>query len=169
MICYTDKHRVPFIVDDDDEVGVAYYRWYVGKRGYITTEVGYGRRPGRRAVPLHLFLLGFAPDGLEWDHINRDKFDNRRSNLRAVTHTQNRHNATINRNSQSGVIGVSPTKRGKWLVLITTNHKRRYVGVYDTLVEAKAARKAAEREDGRTTGLDGLESHAQVVGDGISG
>ena len=64
--------------------------------------------PSRLAWQL---VNGPIPDGLEIDHINRVRDDNRISNLRAVTRSLNRIN-TVHRGNRLGVLGVSMHKNG---------------------------------------------------------
>lgn len=87
VVVLTDKHRVPFQVDEGDHEGVSHYAWHIDGAGYPITTCG--KWPTRRPVRLHVFLLGPAPAGLVWDHVNGDKRDNRRANLRAVTNQVN--------------------------------------------------------------------------------
>lgn len=87
-----------------------------------------------------------APAGMVVDHINGNTLDNRRSNLRVVTHKQNlRHRARgANRNNAVGVRGVSWDKeRKKFLAGIRVDGKRLNLGRFDSLDAAVAARSAA--------------------------
>lgn len=93
MIIYTKKHKIAFQIDEDDFEIVSRYTWCIQSKGYIRTAVPVfndeGERCGQRVMLLHNMLMGPAPAGYEWDHWNRDKLDNRRPNLRAVTHSEN--------------------------------------------------------------------------------
>lgn len=145
MIVYTDKWKVPFQIDDDDYEVVRRYTWATGSAGYIVTHVGKGEHC--RLITLHLFLLGPAGDGLEWDHENRDKKDNQRHNLRRVTNTVNTRNRGLMRTNTSGVPGVSWNKRkNKWKAQIKVggpNHV--FLGYFADLEVAAAVRREAER------------------------
>ncbi len=71
-----------------------------------------------KAYPAHrlawLIVYGTMPDGFI-DHINRVRTDNRISNLRLVTHSENMQNRKIQKNNKSGYRGVSwDAKYGKW-------------------------------------------------------
>jgi len=55
-------------------------RWQVGTHGYVTCNKGL----------FHLLVLGKAPKGLEWDHRDGNKLNNRRENLEAVSHSENK-------------------------------------------------------------------------------
>lgn len=143
MQLFTSK-GVAFQIDDDDEFVVSRYSWSIGSNGYPMAHVGKG--PHLRTIYLHQFLLGKAPTGLEWDHENRDPLDNRRSNLRAVTHAFNSRNRSLNQNSTSGVRGVYWAKReGKWRARIGRGAGRHvHLGQFAEKAEAIAARRAAE-------------------------
>lgn len=143
VILYTNKRRVPFQIDAADYRAVSRYRWHIEGNGYPQTTLG--TSVDKRSIYLHAFLMGRAPDGLQWDHINRDKLDNRRRNLRSVTASANQHNKGLSRNNTSGAKGVGwdITKR-KWHACIGIAGRLKNLGRFDTLEEAVAARLAAE-------------------------
>lgn len=74
-------------VNVDDLAGVQAYRWHLHPTGYVTS-IRYARET-KTAGHLHRFLMGTPERGKEVDHINRDRLDNRRSNLRFATRSQN--------------------------------------------------------------------------------
>lgn len=79
------------------------------------------------------------------DHIDRNRLNNRRSNLRLSCRQQNAHNKSVYKTNTSGYPGVKwNPKLQKWQVQITRNKKRTHLGVYDELQEAIRARKVAE-------------------------
>lgn len=79
------------------------------------------------------------------DHINRNTYDNRKQNLRHATPQVNRMNTSVPRNSKTGVLGVRMTENGKrYKAVIKVNNQTINLGVYDTLEEAKKARKEGE-------------------------
>lgn len=97
------------------------------------------------------------PD-FEIDHVNRIRADNRWSNLRKVTKSENQRNAGQRANNTSGVHGVNwKPKRtmtdpnaGRWVARIWNGPRHVYLGAFKTLHEASIARKAAERVLGYT-------------------
>lgn len=139
-----DSHGEGFIVDADDAFAVDRYPWCIDRYGYAATHIG--KWPVRTRLKLHQFLLGVAPKGFQWDHINRDKLDNRRSNLRLVTKTQNMRNRSIRSDNTSGVDGVRGQFLGRWQAHIKVAGRTHYLGTYDSLEEAAAARARAEKE-----------------------
>lgn len=137
---YTAENKIPFIIDAADYDVVSYYSW-TDIHGYISTKIGV--RPNRRNIRLHIFLLGSAPLGLEWDHHNQNSLDNRRSNLRAVTHSINMLNRQLQINNISGFAGISQVGK-KWAARIQLNGKGIWLGRFDTIEEARAVRRKAE-------------------------
>jgi hypothetical protein len=112
-------------------------RFQLHPKGYVHA------RQGR----LHRLVLN-APVGLIVDHINHDKMDNRRPNLRLVTDAQSvRNRKKLRRNSAaaSPYIGVHRNGAG-WIARIVVNGKRRSFGTYPTQIEAAKAYDAAARE-----------------------
>lgn len=82
------------------------------------------------------------------DHINGDRSDNRLSNLRAVSYSENSRNRRLNRNNTTGVCGVKIGPRGGFVAQIRVNGTYKYLGQFETLERAASARKAAEIELG---------------------
>jgi len=103
----------------------------------------------RRIGRLHLshYLLGFEKEsGIEVDHANGDTLDNRKNNLRVVTHQENMMNQRVlPSNNTSGHIGVSWDKKlNKWIAQIKVNQKHIHLGVFYTIEEAIGSRKQGE-------------------------
>lgn len=83
------------LIDDADLPLVSQYRWQYHLRDYA---VGWVKG---KMVYLHRFLMD-APHGIAVDHINGDKLDNTRANLRFATTRQNSQNQSVKANSHSG-------------------------------------------------------------------
>jgi hypothetical protein len=79
------------------------------------------------------------------DHINNNATDNRLENLRYATSSENNHNARIRKDNTSGVKGIS-FECNKYRVRITINNKKKHIGYFKTLEEAKEARKKIANE-----------------------
>jgi len=86
------------------------------------------------------------PEGMVIDHINHDPSDNRISNLRLVTLSENTYNTTQNNvlNPDTSLKGINQTEGNRWKVQIRHGGKTLYLGTYDTLPEAIAARTGGE-------------------------
>jgi HNH endonuclease len=124
-----------FVVDDGDYKKVAKWKWcLVG--GYV-----WGTR---NHISLHQFLLGRAPRGREWDHRDRNKLNNRRSNFRIATRAQNGSNRPLFRNNTSGFRGVT-LYREKWRAQIKVDRKTIRIGDFPSKEEAAMAYDKAAR------------------------
>jgi hypothetical protein len=88
-----------------------------------------------------------AKEGEFVDHINRNKLDNRRENLRIVDKETNQLNSPYARpNSKTGKRGITLTRSGKYRVRLTF-HKITYeLGLYESLNEASKAYQVKKEE-----------------------
>lgn len=135
--------RAYAMVDVVDAKWIGRHRWHYERR-YAVRDVG-GRRQ-KRKIYLHRQILGLVPgDGLEGDHINRDRLNCRRSNLRIVPgKSANRQNLPGQRNTSSSHRGVSFYKRdGTWQAYTRANGRRVHIGYFKTENEAAEAARAA--------------------------
>lgn len=91
---------------------------------------------------------GPIPKGLEIDHENGNKSDNRLSNLRLATHSQNLMNRSgPTSKSKTRVLGVYFNRfHRKWHAQIEKDQKRNHLGYFANLEDAKRARIAAEQK-----------------------
>lgn len=146
----------------DPETGIVLRKKWI-KKGRPISETG--RKPQKFGRTSY-FLLGFNGTCLrahriawmltykEWppeqiDHIDGDGLNNKLSNLRCVSNTQNQRNASRKRTSKSGVNGVYWCKlREKWVSQICIDGKQCYLGAFTRLKHAAAARKEAEKNHG---------------------
>lgn len=85
-------------------------------------------------------IHGWCPP--EVDHQNRNNQDNKEDNLLASTHSKNKLNASIYRNSTTGITGVS-CQNDKWIAYINIDSKRFYLGSFSSKEEAVKARQTA--------------------------
>lgn len=104
-------------------------------------------RIGRMPIASHIIawtlFYGVCPNK-HIDHINGDRKDNRIDNLRLVTSRQNQQNRSIHRSGR--LPGASPMRNGKWQSRIGIKGKTKYLGVFNTAVEAHCAYQEALRE-----------------------
>ena len=93
--------------------------------------------------------MGF-PGEMEIDHVNRNKLDNRRSNLRICTRQQNGKNRSLSSNNKSGYHGVhfaNTEKRVKrWVASTRVDGKKKIIGRYYTVQEAATAYNIAAKK-----------------------
>lgn len=85
------------------------------------------------------FILGPASSGYVWDHIDGDKCNNTRENLRLATRSQNAQNSKLRSDTVSGYKGVSKLPSGKFKARITINKSTINIGIFDTGEEAARA------------------------------
>lgn len=113
-------------------------------RGYKTVSFQNMGLPAHRVA--WLLMTGKWPEH-EVDHINLVKDDNRWSNLREATRSQNNANKSMQTNCKSGFKGVVwATHAKKWRASICIKRKQKNLGYYDTREAANAAYMAAARE-----------------------
>lgn len=91
------------IVDDEDFEELNRYKWYSDHKGYAARNSPYVNGK-RHVIWMHRVIAG-TPAGMETDHINGIKNDNRRSNLRIATTVQNAMNRGLSKNNTSGYRG----------------------------------------------------------------
>jgi len=88
---------------------------------------------------LHNLIMN-PPEGMEVDHINRDGLDNRRQNLRIVTHCENQNNLPKRKDSTSKYHGVYfENKRSKWVTYVNFNGIRKTIGRFNSEIQAAIA------------------------------
>ena len=123
-----------------------------GKEAFISID-GKGYRAGKihdRQYRAHRIIWAMRTGAWprdQIDHVNRDRTDNRITNLREASISQNAHNAGLRRDNSSGFKGVSRhSASSKWRAEIRINNKRRSLGYYDTPEAAHAAYCEASRK-----------------------
>jgi hypothetical protein len=128
-------------IDVDDVVRVKNMKWYLGcgEAKYAVHFI-----PGtKKSVRMARFIIGENNcKGFEVDHINGDRLDNRKGNLRVVTRQQNAMNVHKNKD-----VGVSFSRRENgWIAYIGLNGKFIYLGKFNNKLDALFARKNAEKK-----------------------
>lgn len=142
------------LVDSEDFVELDRYNWRLMRSAHGCYA---GRSPTKEErsigyptkVKMHRQMLGLITDtSIRIDHRNGNTLDNRRSNLRIATNSENMMNVAKRRTETSSIYkGVSWAKRyKKWRASIGYNYKVYNLGVYDSEREAAEAynRKAGE-------------------------
>lgn len=129
------------LIDKKDEELVRGLRWYACRcRDRI-----YARATTNRLF-MHRLIAG-AETGQEVDHINGDSLDNRASNLRVCTRSQNHHNSKGYRRGKSRFKGVQWWQFGRcWRVQICVNGKQKHIGTFKSEIDAARAYNVAAIE-----------------------
>jgi hypothetical protein len=126
------------IVDDEDYEKFSSYKYYENDKGYA--QRSYGPRSAKKHALLHREIMN-APKGLFVDHINHNKLDNRKSNLRLVTNQQNRFNSNKMKIAKTSKYkGVCLIKKANlWKALIRFNGKDKIIGRFESEETAAVA------------------------------
>ena len=142
IVLYNRKHLESgrAIIDLEDVEKCKNHKWNLDKRGYAVSKL---YNP-LSSLKLHRLIINVA-NVMDVDHINRNKLDNRKSNLRVCSHQENSCNNSLYKNNKSGVTGVHwLTRESKWCAEIKLNYKKIPLGYFDDINEAKRARREAE-------------------------
>ena len=140
--------KIPLTQNKSATVDLSAFQKFGGQKWY--TKNGYAARsiPGG-TVFLHREIMGlgaFESDKTV-DHINNDRLDNRRSNLRVVSKGKNSQKKLIRSDSTSGFKGVSfSTRLNKWQSYICKDGKQTYLGLHTSKHLAARAYDKAARE-----------------------
>lgn len=117
MKIITGNKGEEILVDDDDYDFLNRHNWNVNMDGYVTASLG------NVTVKMHRLVM-FCPKGLVVDHVNRNKLDNRKENLRHVTVRQNSMNVGKTKHNISGYIGVKFHKCNQTYVATVSENKK---------------------------------------------
>jgi hypothetical protein len=149
------------IVDDADFAFLNQWSWQVSKKGYAVRSVHLGKIAGRykkTAAIMHRILTA-APHYLQVDHINGNKVDNRKANLRLCTNGQNKQNGAGYKNSTSKYRGVSwHSGMRQWYAQIQKDKRKYTIGWFENEVDAaKAYNRRASKLFGEFARLNEIQ------------
>lgn len=133
------------IVDDDDFETLSVHKWCVNNYGYAVrrSKVINGQS---KILLMHRVIMD-APSGMEVDHKNMNPLDNRKSNLRICSSSQNKHNKVPQVDNTTGYKGVSKrVDTGKYRAYIFVNGKQLTLGNYISAEQAARAYDAAAKK-----------------------
>jgi hypothetical protein len=141
------------IVDEEDYDWLNQWKWHYSK----VRDTGYAVRGDRissgklKIIRMHRLIVN-PPVGMFIDHINGDRLDNRKCNLRICTNIQNSHNRKINNGRKyKGVC----FERIKWRAYIDVNKVRIHLGMFSSEIDAaKAYNEAAVKYFGEFARLN---------------
>lgn len=127
------------LIEAADREKAMRYTWCVSKTGYAVANIR------GKVTKMHRYLLGLGQgDERITDHINGNRLDNRRENLRICNQMQNGKNLGIKKTNTTGCAGIRVTACGRYNARITVNRKEIHIGNFKTFEEAVRARKKAE-------------------------
>lgn len=127
------------------------YNWHMRKGYAHTKSIG----------SIHRFIMG-VPDDKFIDHINHDRLDNRLSNLRIATESQNMANISIT--SKHGYKGVFNSPSGRWYSQVRHNGKKYHIGTFNTKQEAALAyNKMAKELHGEFAVLNDIQEVGELL------
>lgn len=136
--CIEMKNDKKALISPEDYDFLSGSTWHVSNSGYACREITDGSKQMMHRVVAER-SHGEIPEGMQVDHINKDRLDNRRENLRFATNSQNQANGT-SRVTKSGFRGVRASESGmRWKAVITLNQEAQHLGYFDTPEEAALA------------------------------
>lgn len=135
------KNKIPdgVLIDEEDRPMLeSMGKWRIDNKGYCmknsSTKLG-----KQKALLMHRVIMK-PPEDMQIDHINGNRLDNRKQNLRIVTNQENQWN-------QTKAKGYHWKKsRKKWEVQISLNNKDIYIGLYNTEEDARNAYLEAKKK-----------------------
>lgn len=126
------------LCDLDDWNRLKDYYWAVDKHGYVCSMI-----KGKLRKMHKMIMRNTEYDTV--DHINRNKLDNRKENLRYATYAINAQNRTLLSKNKYGCPGITKN-HNRYVVTIGINGEKHYIGNFKTVEEAIKARKEAEEK-----------------------
>lgn len=142
------------LVDDDDYEYLSQYKWRCDATGYARYSVYSKPKRTILTILMHRLILN-TPDGFDTDHINGDRLDNRRSNLRLATCQQN--SANSRGHGRASIFKGVGFQHGLWRAQIGIDQNVRHLGVFATQrAAAQAYNEAATQYFGEFARLNDL-------------
>lgn len=132
------------LIDESDYPELSKTKWSYNGCGYAVRAIWNPIKKKSRFILLHRQIMN-PVKGQDVDHINGNKLDNRRSNLRLCSRSQNKANVGLKKTNTSGFKGVSYFKgTSRWRARIKVNYKAKHLGFFlDKESAAKAYDAAA--------------------------
>ncbi len=125
-------------IDDEDFGEISKFKWHRNHYGYAVRHIG------NRFISMAR-VIAKTPEGLVPDHVNHDRLDNRRENLRNCTQVENNRNKKPRIKVNGLCTGVTWVEKEKiFYAKISVGKKRVFLGCFKDYHEAVAARRAAE-------------------------
>ncbi|HEM8998853.1 TPA: HNH endonuclease [Burkholderia cenocepacia] len=126
---------LPILVDDEDFERLSAVTWWVRKDGYVSRTVMVDGV--KTSLKIHRMVLNLQA-GVPFlvDHINGNRADNRKANLRVCTHAQNAWNMGKAATNTTGYKGVSMMANGRFVAQIRCHGRKYHLGCFGTPEEA---------------------------------
>jgi len=153
FIAYRNDEQFVVFVDAEDYERVTQFTWRVSTKGYVMRSFERGVMTG-----LHNFVMNVsANSGV--DHIDRNKLNNTKQNLRLTTNQIQGQNRNLFKNNTSGYTGVTFNKSKQvWIAQIKVNYKQTHIGQFATKEQAAFAyNEAALKFFGPMAKLNNIE------------
>lgn len=125
-VCIPLTRGMHALIDAEDFFRIASLRWNFHKKGYAVSKITKDSVP--IFLKLHRIIANVTPQNVT-DHINGDKLDNRKCNLRICSQAENTRNIKKRKDSKNRYKGVSSVG-GHWKASISSNRKRIYLGYF---------------------------------------
>jgi len=120
-VIYTKKGEEIFVDDCDYDLVSGFY-WCLDNYGYARRAIKHNRKWTTQKI--HRLIMNVTDPKIHVDHINGNKLDNRKENLRLCTNAENCRNQKVAKNSQSGIKGLYYHKQlNYWQAQIMLNGK----------------------------------------------
>ena len=144
------------IYDSEDEDIVGKFKWYKNSKGYVFSPPT--RDKDSWCVTMHGLVM-MRPVDCIVDHINGNKLDNRKENLRYCNQSENQKNVkkkVRHGKSTSKYKGVSWSSRGYWQVVVRVDGRLKFIGKYDNEQDAANAASPYFQTYFHTTGVSAI-------------
>lgn len=124
-----NNKNIKVLIDTEDINKLKLHSWRINDKGYIISDIN------RKKVRIHNFILNRDTSNpkIVCDHVNRNKLDNRKCNLRIVSQKENNKN----RISKKGKYYTK--KKNKWFAYYLVNRRMHSLGYHNTEEEARNA------------------------------
>ena len=140
---YLSNYKEIILIDNSDYEMLMQYNWCIADGYAITSLEINGIKTTKR---MHQFLLDTL-SGLEIDHIDNNRLNNQRKNLRMVTHQQNMMNKSKQNGCSSKYKGVCwDNSRNKWISYIKKNNRCKHLGRFNNEKDAANAYNERAKE-----------------------
>ena len=130
-----------FDLEDYDKIKDFYWE---NTNGYALARIY--KSDNYKCIYMHQLIMGVRSNEIV-DHIDRNRLNNMKNNLRITDNFGNSMNSSIAKNNTSGFIGVTrDNRRNKWIAQIGINYKTKFLGYFIDKEDAIRARLKAEKE-----------------------